>query len=44
MTFLTGCSIGLRVSSLRMRKTSSRGFPMASADVHPVSVSATGFM
>ena len=44
MTFLTGCSMGLRVPSLTMRKTSSKGFPMTSAADHPVSVSATGFM
>ena len=44
MTFLTGCSAGFRVSSLTMRKTSSRRFPRASAADHPVSDSATGFM
>ena len=32
------------VSSLTMRKTSSRGFPRASASNQPVSRSATGFM
>jgi hypothetical protein len=39
-----GLATGCRVSSLTIWKTSLRGRPAASAAVHPVRFSATGFM
>jgi len=40
----TGLGTGVLESSLRIRKTSSIVFPRASASVHPVRFSATGFI